>query len=444
MSRLRPSIYSILEIEKDGRTVDFRAAAASIDFYEDIFCPTVSCSIQIINSGGVIEGENGKKVSLYEGLKIRGGETVRILIRANSPDNQDIDYNTVESLYVNGITGLIRDDNKEIFTLHLFSKQAYDNEKTFLVKKYQENVQISEHVSTIIRESFPDLFQFNVDIEETFNNFGFIGNQMKPFDAITKLASKAAPAINPNATAGFLFFQTTEGYKFKSIDTLLSAELRDPNKYVYTQYNSSQCDFKARGDLVSLDYKINQFSIIRNKNIVEDFRKGTYSSERRFLNPVDFTVTNKSLNFTGNDYSKIKTAGEIFQPDQEIKIGDQSFSDKPTKIITETFDVGTQTGEDVNKAVNTDPLTFQSQRKMRYNTLFTQIISITVPLNTNLRAGDLVDCVFPSIGDTDGNDVDRTQLSGIYMIKELRHHYDTRTSYSGLLLVRDTSGDRQN
>ena len=443
MSNISPSAYSIIEIEKDGRTVDVRLAVGSVDYYEDVFCPTVSCNIQLMNSGGVIEGEGRNKVSLYEGLKLRGGEVVRVLIKSNSSSNIDLDFSTDKGLYINNISDLLRSDSSEIFTINLFSKQAYDNEKIFLTKKYPENVQISENVSTIIRESFPDLPQSDIEIEETFNNFGFNGNQMKPFDAITTLASKSAPAINPNVSAGFFFYQTTEGYKFKSVDSLLSADLRDPNKYVYTEYNSSQCDFEPRGDLVSLDYKISQFSVIRNVNLVEQFRKGTYSSERRFLNPVDFTVTNKSSNFTGNDYSKIKTAGEIFDPEQEIKVGDVSFASTPTKIITETFDVGTQSGKEVTKKVNTDPLTFQSQRKMRYNTLFTQVVSITIPLNSNLRAGDLIDCVFPSIGETDGTQVDRTQLSGIYMIKELRHHYDPRTSYTSLTIVRDTFGERQ-
>ena len=35
---IKPSLYKILTIKKDGRSADFRLAATSIDFYEDI-CP---------------------------------------------------------------------------------------------------------------------------------------------------------------------------------------------------------------------------------------------------------------------------------------------------------------------------------------------------------------------------------------------------------------------
>ena len=34
---------------------------------------------------------------------------------------------------------------------------------------------------------------------------------------------------------------------------------------------------------------------------------------------------------------------------------------------------------------------------MRYNTLFTQILTMTIPLNTNLIAGDILNCEFPRI-----------------------------------------------
>ncbi len=92
---LRPSLYRVLTIKKDGVSADFRLAAVSIDFYEDILCPTVSCTIQIANSGGVIKNDKtGKYVSLYEGMKIRKGEEVELLIQSNSATNEDLDYYT--------------------------------------------------------------------------------------------------------------------------------------------------------------------------------------------------------------------------------------------------------------------------------------------------------------------------------------------------------------
>ena len=62
-----------------------------------------------------------------------------------------------------------------------------------------------------------------------------------------------------------------------------------------------------------------------------------------------------------------------------------------------------------------------------------------VPLNSTLKAGDIITCNFPKISSADRGQVDDEQ-SGLYMIKELCHHYDTESSYTSMKLVRDTFG----
>tara|TARA_B100000902_G_scaffold60840_1_gene67953 strand:- start:425 stop:634 length:210 start_codon:yes stop_codon:yes gene_type:complete len=64
---------------------------------------------------------------------------------------------------------------------------------------------------------------------------------------------------------------------------------------------------------------------------------------------------------------------------------------------------------------------------------------MTVPCNTNLRAGDTIKCFFPKISRNDGQEFDPDQ-SGLYMIKELCHHFDKTRSFTSMLLVRDTFG----
>ena len=78
---------------------------------------------------------------------------------------------------------------------------------------------------------------------------------------------------------------------------------------------------------------------------------------------------------------------------------------------------------------------------MRYNILFTQLLIMTIPLNTNLKAGDVIDCEFPRIDREKRKEIDPHQ-SGLYMIKEIVHYFDATGSYSKLKLVRDTFGVR--
>ena len=62
-----------------------------------------------------------------------------------------------------------------------------------------------------------------------------------------------------------------------------------------------------------------------------------------------------------------------------------------------------------------------------------------VPLNTNLNAGDIIRCNFPKISSADVGQYD-TDQSGLYMIKELCHHFDVEHSYTSMKLIRDTFG----
>ena len=77
---------------------------------------------------------------------------------------------------------------------------------------------------------------------------------------------------------------------------------------------------------------------------------------------------------------------------------------------------------------------------LRYNLLLTQLLSITVPCNTDLRAGDIITCQFPKVSRQDSERFDE-ETSGKYIIKELCHHFDPDRSFTSMKLVRDSFGD---
>ena len=51
----------------------------------------------------------------------------------------------------------------------------------------------------------------------------------------------------------------------------------------------------------------------------------------------------------------------------------------------------------------------------------------------------MIECLFPKATTEDSNEYDPDQ-SGLYMIKELCHHFDPDGSYTSMKLIRDTSG----
>ena len=439
----RPSIYRKVTITtKDGFTSDVRIACVSIDFFQDVLSPAVTGKIIIMNSMTNIKDDQGASVTLYEGLKLRGGEKVEIDIEPNDPDNLRLDY-TSRPMYISGVSELTRMALKQYFTLNLFTKEAYDNETKFLEKAYSKEAKISDHVNNILIENFPTSVINKID--SATNTYGFIGNQMKPFAGVTRLASKSVPEGSGtggnSATAGFFFYQTPKGFNFRSIDSLMKEEPKA--QYTYSEVSSSDetCDFKSTPELSSNRYKIEDFHVSKNQNLVRNLRQGVYASAKKFFNPVDFTVTPPQEFFSGDKYIRgVSNLGQAFDPQDISLAGDSlSFTNVPSRILNEVYDIGTVEKE-VNQEPTQNPDEFLAQRKMRYNTLFTQDLNIQVSVNTNLEAGDLVKCLFPKTQECPTDDIDQDQLSGLYMIKEIRHHFDTRGSYSSMRLLRDTFG----
>jgi len=139
-----------------------------------------------------------------------------------------------------------------------------------------------------------------------------------------------------------------------------------------------------------------------------------------------------------NYSSQVKNLGKKLDLPKISSGSNVNLGDVPTRILTQILDVGTvESG--ISTSLNSDPIKYQSQAIMRYNILFTQSVNMIVPSNTNLRAGDIISCKFPRISSDDKDEFDKEQ-SGLYMIKELCHHFDTEASYTSMKLVRDTFG----
>ena len=160
------------------------------------------------------------------------------------------------------------------------------------------------------------------------------------------------------------------------------------------------------------------------------------------MNPLTFEYTVPSQRvFKLEDYS-----GKIENLGADIDVVLPSLSDKdsrtlasvPSRYVCGILDIGT-TDTKVSELGNADPARIHSQSMMRYNTLFTQLLVMTVPLNTNLIAGDIINCEFPRIDMEKRKGPDEIQ-SGLYMIKKLTHYFDAKGSYTKLQLCRDTNG----
>ena len=406
MAAVDSSLYEkfIIESVDGSKTANIAEGVVSFNYDEDLYSPMLTARVLVINTGNTIQGKSGKFESLYNGFPLRGGERVVIKISGNCGTNKGLDFSDKPSkyFYVGSITNVIIKDGKETFTLNLVSREAITNETVRVGKRFPTSQKISDSVEDICKNylSSDKLY----DNDETENPYGFIGNMKKPFTVLTWLASKSVPSkvAKGGSTAGYFFFETQKGFRFK-------------------------------------------YSTERNQNLLDNLERGAFCSHRKYINPLTFEYTpSPKCVFKLDDYSgKMKNLGG------DINVTLPTLSDKdsrtlasvPSRYITGFKDIGT-IENDVSFSENADATFIHSQAMMRYNTLFTQLLVMTVPLNTNLIAGDIIKCQFPRTDNEERKEIDRNQ-SGLYMIKELVHYFDASGSYTKLKLVRDTFGERE-
>ena len=222
MAAVDPSVYEIFTITStDGtKSVDLRGGVVNFSYFEDVFSPMITATVLITSTGNVMQDEDGNTVSMYNGLPLRGGEKVSIKIPSNSSTNIDLEFTekTENEFFVASITNVLIDAESEAFTLNLVSREAITNETSRVGKKFPSSEPISDSVKEIIEKYLKSKKKINVD--ETMNPYGFLGNMKKPFTILTWLAAKSVPgnSSGQSASAGYFFYETKDGYNYKSIE----------------------------------------------------------------------------------------------------------------------------------------------------------------------------------------------------------------------------------
>ena len=434
----------LIESNDQERSVDLRGGIVSIDYYEDILSPTITAKMRVIDTGNTeIDKKDTTRRGLYSGLPLRGGERIEIKIKDQGKANAEgkeklgLDFSSDKkvSLYVSSVTQVLMETQRESFLLNLVSREAITNETSRVYKRYDSI--ISETVKKILTDP---LIGLNVDksklndiVEPTKGTYNFLGNLRKPFSVLISLASKSIPNKSGGATAGYVFFQTQDGFQFKSIDKLISEKPKAT--YTYKETNDSSITENN-------DFKILKYTVDKNQDLIENLRMGSYSFKRLTFNPNTFQFKQDTHSYTEkNQPSKKDSMNHLGTEELKLpKLSDDSkltLDKTPTRVLAQVVDIGATS--EISQKPNYEIDNYLGQNIMRYNLMNTQNLSMTIPCNTDLRAGDVIECRFPNVSRDDGELYDDV-TSGNYMIKELCHHFEAKRSFTSMKLVRDTFG----
>jgi hypothetical protein len=414
----------------DGvKTAELIGGIIKLQYYESLLNDTISANILYVDTGASVDGK-----TVLDGLPLVGGEKSRFIIE----DNQGTELTV--TLYANDITPLSDDTHGQLVSISSVSKEYLLNEKIRLYEKFKGKISIA--VKKILTDAnYLGTEKDTTGIDDTFEEeYNFMGNAKKPFYSINWLSKKAVPAVSGEATAsgktaGFFFWETSEGYYFKSIDTLLG---QSPKKYII--YNDTPDDC---GKNVPEGYDTKALSFSKNniQTTVDKEKVGARNTRLVAFNPFDgqYKVSNPN---SGQTQSSITTGGKKLATENPelIREGATKNFSRTTYVLKDTGSLPSGTTEqqlDKSKDENLKVEKVLNQSIMRYNQFFSFKAEVVIPGDFSLHAGDAVYIDSPQQQEKLTTGMNK-QSGGLYIITELCHFLDLSGTYTKLLLVRDS------
>ena len=391
--------------------------APEIDYFESIESPTISMSLRFLDVDQVI-GRKG----------ITGGELIEVTVKDGDEDEFKITKD--HKMMLNSVVDMNTQTSFQEATLEFVSQETIINETSRLNKKFTGNIsQIVEDILIKDKKGIltkkkvfgpkTETTNYDLTIEEdrTTNSYSFVGNLKRPFDTIQWLCPKSQAS---NKSFGFLFFENLDGYHFRSIESLLDQESLPPYFYTDSPFDSEDRPIILQNKVESTnDIGLNcRLGMYANKTIYIDIENQEASVD-------DFSIEELNLR----------------KPPRLM----EGLEKHPTRLMLRVDDVGVaQVGAAKSETVPKSELAkYQNKSYIRNNLLFSQCLRISIPLNTTLRVGLILEIKLPvKKGDgkteTGTYGTDKTNdPSGRYLIAELRHLIGREYAETQLKLIRD-------
>ena len=418
-------------------SIDVRGGTPRIEYRESVFVPYITLKAAIVDTGNTAQTDNKDTISLLESITCQGSE--KVLFAIEDAKGNKIKLTNDDDLMISEVSTVKQATKATSFVATIVSKEAFTNalDENNCVSRYEGP--INQIVEDIIKDDLKSEKKVNVDY--TNNSYAQWGDGRDPFKLILDLQKISVPYMEDaeGNMAGYLFWQTSEGFHFKSVDKLFevigNGIQRSTGKRI-KRFISTQ---KVEKDIpIGYDAKILDYHIIRNTSLLEQLKAGAFGSQSRVRNIVTDTVNkedplnqetptirggkgrvniNPQLDKVTNFYELNQPVGNTFYGNTSIKTQVENDTARPA------FDVG----DTVLQALRS------------YRDKFNISMEIKIEGDFSLHAGDLVYIDIPELS-SKKTVVRSPKDSGIYMIADLCHFADKTQTYTGLHLVRDSFG----
>jgi len=401
-----------------GKTANLVNGILRMTYYESILQDSIKANIIFGDVGLAVDNK-----SVIEGLPLVGTEDFKLQFEDNNENKIRVKMN------VNKVTPVYEDGSKNVVSLDLVSEEVFRNEMGESRCRGRINGLISDSVEEIFTDRLKT--EKKLDIEQSANRYNFIGGGRKPFYMLNLLSKQGIPQDKSDGNAGFLFYETSNGYHFKSIEGLF----RQDQKKSYVFNNSTD----AQGIPAGYDGKILEHKSDNSINVQSKMNMGAYKSKIVLFNPFDCEY--KVIEQTAEQVDVTSAGKGLPKFNNKFDTEKKNFTRTTFYLIDSgTMPIGST--EDQIKGSTSD--NFQAaltlnQSIRRYNQLFSGMMEITIAGDFSLHAGDVIFVDIFSVS-AEKDDTLNRESGGLYIIADLCHYLDADATYTKLNLARDSFG----
>lgn len=402
--------------------VKIEEIAYEFSYYEDIFSPTISAELYMVDA-----------INLLNDFPMVGEEDLLLSFRS-PPREETIDVELRS--YKIGERKAPTQRNVE-YPIYFVSENAIIDPKTQVVSAY------SGRISDIIT----NFFSF-VEIEPTEGQFKYVGTSKSLFETMQILTREAKSQNNLSST--YLFYQTSDGYHFVTLESLFSKPISE--KYYYIMSNVSRDDVTIKDDLI-----ISQLEYIKSNDLIEGMRNGLYGNTTYAIDLIRKTFNNRTFDYFGGGFDRTNHLPEFpsrLQPNFRGQVGGPYVSFAKDSILANKkyFVSDLNDVSDISYIKNFDPSTNNFGRKRhQFSGIETSLrsqansimIRISIPGDSRRHAGDVIEVNIPENNPSQEglNEYDK-YLSGRFLVTSVRHMMKADREYVTIMeCIKDSYED---
>lgn len=412
-------------ITGSGRVTDIRLIFDELNIYEDLLSPVITGNIVLHDSNDLINK-----------LPITGFEYLSLEFEKPSSSQK---YSRIFRIYKLTDRQRVNAQN-ESFILHFCSEESVLNESCRVSKTYQ-----GKTVDKIVKDiatnylKIDDMRFPSSQIIPTIGTHSVIIPNWHPFFAINWLSRMAIAANYPSPS--YVFFEDRDGFHFTPLEQL--SQQTPVRKILVSPRNLGFETDKTEADLEASMKTTYQWEMPCGFDVLQNISCGMYAGSVITVDPIRQRIKTTNLatttffNNTKHLNDKNMVSNLISRRNANVETEYNSFLRLyPTTLGHDALSYGGNAGKMFPNKIEQ----WIIQRNMYFSSLHSSRVNISMPGDSQLRVGQVVDAKFPAFVLNDKTQKTLDELySGKYFIVALRHSMNRRTHMCYLELSKESS-----